>query len=101
MTQRRPRSRSRIILAPRDDGDLFEPLLVLLDDAALIFGVPPSEVRRMIDRRQIEAVHLEGGRVAVKARSMTNVCGERVLIVRNPKRAHELDGTPFPAEATA
>lgn len=92
---------SRIILAPADDGDLFEPLLVSLDDAALVVGVRRADVRRMIRERQVEAVHLDGGRLYIKARSLRGVCGERVLIVRNPRRAHELDGTPFPAQREA
>lgn len=99
MTQRRPRS--RIVLAPPDDGALFEPLLVSLDDTALVIGVQPSEVRRMVDRRQIEAVHLDTRRVVIKARSLINLCGERLLIVRDPQRAHELDGTPFRAREDA
>ena len=99
MAQRR--SRSKIVLAPPDDGALFEPLLVSLEDAALVIGCRPSEVRRMIDRRQIEAVHLDKRRVAVKARSLINLCGERLLIVRDPRRAHELDGSPFSARVAA
>lgn len=99
MAPRRPRP--RIVLAPPDDGGLFEPLLVSLEDAALVIGVRPSDVKRMIDRRQIEAVRLDNRRVAIKARSLINVCGERLLFVRNPRRAHELDGTPFQAQRKA
>ncbi|MEI6202567.1 MAG: hypothetical protein WCP68_11505 [Enhydrobacter sp.] len=93
--------RTRIILTPRDDGELFEPLLVGIEDACAVTGCRPSDIRRMIDRRQIEAVHLDGGRVVIKARSLVNVCGERLLLVRNPKRAHELDGAPFAAREAA
>lgn len=97
MTQRR--SRSRLVLAPSDDGDLFEPLVISIEDAALVTGCSPTDVRRMIAKRQIESVHLGNARLAIKARSLINVCGERLLLVRNPQRAHELDGTPFPRAA--
>jgi hypothetical protein len=53
----------------------------------------------MIAKRQIESVHLGNSRLAIKARSLINVCGERLILVRNPQRAHELDGTPFPRPA--
>lgn len=95
------RGHSRIILAPADDGELFAPLLLSIQDAALVVGVRPSDIRRMLNRRQIEAVHLDGGRIFIKASSLRGVCGERVLIVRDPQRAHELDGTPFPTQREA
>ena len=45
------RSRPRIVLTPTDDGELFEPLLVSLDDAALV----PWEELEDAPTGQIEA----------------------------------------------
>ena len=87
-------SRHFVLAPPDDEGILFAPLLMTLDEAADILAVTRTDLQRLIDRGLVEIVHL-GFRdhIRVKCESLRRAFGVRPLLMR-PARAYTPDTPP-------
>jgi hypothetical protein len=83
-----------LIAPPDDEGALFEPLLITLGEAAQILCITQASLRRLIDKRLVDVVHLgpSTSHMRVKTESLRRSFGSRVLMMR-PERPFA-PGTP-------